>query len=283
MSIVIFTSSEMKETGQTLAISAVATYMAIEHNQKMLLVSTDFNEGTLEDSFWPQKKEEIIIDKSIALDRITQMDYGIEGLTKIVSSSKISPEIVRNYSRVVLKDRLDILVAPETKDKEEYNKIALSYSNIIQTANKFYDYVFVDLDSKMNLNVYEQIMQNADVIVLTLNQNLRCINNFIKLREKNSFYNSKKIMPILGRYDRFSKYNKKNVSRYLKEKKVMPAISYNTLFAEACSEGKIVDYVLKMRNVRADETDRNKIFMYEIAELSQSIIDKIKAVQSKRV
>lgn len=63
----------------------------------------------------------------------------------------------------------------------------------------------------------------------------------------------------------------------------MPTISYNTLFSEACSEGKIVDYFLKMRNVKADETDRNKIFIYEIAELSEYVLEKIKDVQNKRV
>ena len=283
MSIVVFSSSELKETGQSLAISALATYMAIEHNQKMLIVATDFNDNTLEDCFWQQKKEEFVIDRTLALDRVTTMDSGVEGLIKIVSSSKTSPEIVRNYSKVVLRDRLDILVSPDTKSRAEYNKIATSYASIIQTANRFYDYVFVDLDNKMNLSEYEQIMQLADVIVLTLTQNLRCINNFVELKNKNHFYNNKKIIPTITRYDRYSKYNRKNVSRYLKEKKLMPTISYNTLFSEACSEGKIVDYFLKMRNVKADETDRNKIFIYEIAELSEYVLEKIKDVQNKRV
>lgn len=283
MSIVVFSSSELKETGQSLAISALATYMAIEHNQKMLIVATDFNDNTLEDCFWQQKKEEFVIDRTLALDRVTTMDSGVEGLIKIVSSSKTSPEIVRNYSKVVLRDRLDILVSPDIKSRDEYNKIATSYASIIQTANRFYDYVFVDLDNKMNLSEYEQIMQLADVIVLTLTQNLRCINNFVELKNKNHFYNNKKIIPTITRYDRYSKYNRKNVSRYLKEKKLMPTISYNTLFSEACSEGKIVDYFLKMRNVKADETDRNKIFIYEIAELSEYVLEKIKDVQNKRV
>ena len=54
MSIVAFSSSELKETGQSLAISALATYMAIEHNQKMLIVATDFNDNTLEDCYWQE-------------------------------------------------------------------------------------------------------------------------------------------------------------------------------------------------------------------------------------
>ena len=67
---------------------------------------------------------------------------------------------------------------------------------------------------------YEQIMKIADVIVLTLNQKLKSINNFAKLREKEQFYNSRKVIPILDKYDKFSKYNNKNVSRCLKEKKI---------------------------------------------------------------
>lgn len=283
MAIIVFSSSEKKETGQTLTTAALATYMSIEHNQKMLIVSTDFNDGTLEDCFWPQKKEEIIIDRTIPLDRITQMDSGVEGLAKIVSSSKTSPEIIRNYSRVVLKDRLDVLVAPDIRERTEYNKIAIAYPNILQMANRFYDYIFVDLNKNMNLTEYEQIMKIADVIVLTLNQKLKSINNFAKLREKEQFYNSRKVIPILDKYDKFSKYNNKNVSRCLKEKKIIPTVSYNTLFAEACSEGKIVDYFLKMRNVKADETDRNKMFIYEIAELSECIINKLLELQNKKV
>lgn len=56
MAIIVFNSNEKKETGQTLTTAALATYMSIEHNQKMLIVSTDFNDGTLEDCFWPQKR-----------------------------------------------------------------------------------------------------------------------------------------------------------------------------------------------------------------------------------
>lgn len=56
MAIIVFNSNEKKETGQTLTTAALATYMSIEHNQKMLIVSTDFNDGTLEDCILATKK-----------------------------------------------------------------------------------------------------------------------------------------------------------------------------------------------------------------------------------
>ena len=40
MAIITFKSNEIKETAQTLSIAAVATQMAIEHNVKILVVST---------------------------------------------------------------------------------------------------------------------------------------------------------------------------------------------------------------------------------------------------
>ena len=52
MSIITFISEDIKETGQTTSISAIATAMAIEHNYRILLFSTEFIDKTLENSFW---------------------------------------------------------------------------------------------------------------------------------------------------------------------------------------------------------------------------------------
>lgn len=40
MAIITFWSNTKKETGQSMSIAAIATSMAIEHNYKILLVST---------------------------------------------------------------------------------------------------------------------------------------------------------------------------------------------------------------------------------------------------
>ena len=43
MAVITFCSNEIKETGQTLSMAAIASYMAIEHNYKILMISTGFN------------------------------------------------------------------------------------------------------------------------------------------------------------------------------------------------------------------------------------------------
>lgn len=56
MSIVTFWSDGKEQTGKTLSIAAVSTYMAIEHNYRILVVSTGFKDDTLDRCFWEDKK-----------------------------------------------------------------------------------------------------------------------------------------------------------------------------------------------------------------------------------
>ena len=52
MAIIGFWSASEKETGQTLAATALATYMGIKHNYKILLVDGTFNDDVMERCFW---------------------------------------------------------------------------------------------------------------------------------------------------------------------------------------------------------------------------------------
>lgn len=193
MAIITFCSNETKETGQTLSLAAIATYMAIEHNYKILVVSTNFNDLSLENCFWEYEK----IRPTGMVDNKTNnigLESGVEGLIKVLNSNKTSTEIVKNYSRTVLKDRLDILLSPTAKTYQEYAETTSYYANILQMANRYYDLIFVDLSKKIPKQDAQTIMQMSDIIMLNLTQRLKTINDFVELREKNEFYQRKNIM-----------------------------------------------------------------------------------------
>ena len=101
----------------------------------------------------------------------------------------------------------------------------------------------------------------------------------IKLREQDEFYKRKNIILLIGRYDNFSKYNVKNITSYLREKKNVSVTPYNTLFFEACSEGKIIDYFLSLKNI--DESDRNYLFIKEVNNNVTAIINKLQELQMR--
>lgn len=279
MAIIAFWSNEEKETAQTMSMVALSTYMAIEHNYRILNVSTSFKDETLENSYWDLTKMENLV-KTISNDQ-TQvgLESGVEGLIKIINSNKTSSNIVSSYTKIVFKDRLDVLCAPKTQNEEEYNRITELYPSILQVADRSYDLIFIDVSKKMPKEQIKQILELSDIIIVNMTQRLKTIDEFIKLRGENDFFKKNNILLNIGRYDKFSKYNIKNISRYMKEKKDVHAILYNTLFFEACSEGKVAEFFLRLRKV--DPEDRNAIFIEEIARLTKDLIYKMQELQIK--
>lgn len=277
MAIITFKSDERKETGQTLSLVAVATQMAVEHSYKILIVSTNFKDQTLENCFWELDR----LNKPIMANQKVNIgvDSGVEGLIKVLASNKTSNDIVRNYSKTVLRDRLDILLSPVTEDYNEYSQICREYPEILRIADRYYDLIFVDLSGRMDERNTEDIINVSDVIVVNLTQRLKTINDFVELRENNDFYKRKNIILLMGRYDAHSKYNIKNVTRYMKERKEILAIPYNTLYFEACSEGKAIDFFLRLKNL--DENDRNRLFVNEANRADDAIIYKLQELQMK--
>ena len=268
----------LKKHGQTLSLAAIATQMSIEHSYKTLIVSTNFKDQTLENCFWELDKLNKPIITSQGPARIG-VDSGIEGLIKVLASNKTSTEIVKNYSKTILRDRLDMLLSSNSTNYEEYLQVASKYPEILQIANRYYDLVLVDLSNRMREKEAQDILDISDIVILNITQRLKTIDDLIELREKDEFYKRNNIMILLGRYDGFSKYNIKNVSRYMHEKKLVSAVPYNTLFFEACSEGKIIDFFLRLKNV--DKNDRNHSFIKEVNNVDESILFKLQELQMK--
>lgn len=278
MSVITFYSIDNKETGQTVSLAAITTYMAIKHNYKMLSISTGFRDASLENCFWKgdfSKGE----NKGITNLDLIGIGSGIEGLGKALVSNRTQNNVVTDYAKVVFKDRLEVLNSPQTKYYSEYKKICDSYPLCIEVSRKNYDLVFVDLSKRVPENLRKQILEMSDVIVINLNQGLKAIEEFMELKEREDFYKQNKIMISIGKYDRFSKYNEKNLTRLLKEKNLISVIPYNTLFFESCTEGKLPDFFLKLRNV--DESDRNYFFIREVDNMCNNIIYKLKELNLK--
>lgn len=278
MAIIAFWSDEKRETGQTLSMVALSTYMAIEHNFKILNVSTSFKDDTLEKCYWNLQKEASFMKKIIADEKqVVGLESGIEGLAKVIKSNKTTSNIVSNYSKVIFNDRLDILCCPKTENYSEYLEIAKMYPEILHIANKNYDLVFVDISKRMDDEEANRILEIADVIIVNITQKLQIIDKFFTLKEENNFFKNNNVLLNIGRYDRYSKYNVKNVSRYLRMKKDVLAVPYNTLFFESCSEGKVAEYFLRLRN--ADKDDRNQVLIQDVDRMANTLLQKIQELQ----
>ena len=278
MSVVTFWNDGREQTGKTLSIAAISTYMAVEHNYRILIISTGYRDDTLNQCFWKEKK----VKRNFGLfgpNTNEILEEGIVGLAKVVKSNKLSPENITNYTKIIFKDRLEVLQGfkGETSDYDELEK---TYPDIINLANSYYDLVFIDLDNEMNSSIREMILANSDLIVANISQRLTSIDRFMETREKTPILNSKKTLLLIGKYDKFSKYSIKNITRYMGEKNKVSTIPYNTLFFEACEEAKVPDLFLKIRNV--DEEDTNGFFLSEVKRTSENIMYRLQDLAIKR-
>ena len=278
MAVVSFWGNNAKETGQTLAVVAIGTEMAIDHDNKILIVSTGFRETTMEDCFWERRKNNGIVPENGV--KIGGIANGFEGLIKVIQSNRTSSNIIRDYAKVVFKGRLDVLPSPTTQDPKVYNTVTSYYKDVLKFANKEYDLVLVDVDKRMSVEDKSAILQESDAVMITFKQGLEEIEEIKQLREQYPDKKKTNIIFMMGKYDFDSKYNVKNITRMLKETKEISAVPYNLGFYEASMEGKVADFFLNNRTLN-DSSSSNAKFLQECKSSCDNILAKLEDLKMR--
>lgn len=270
MAIISFWNEKDKENGQTCSAMAIAIQMAIEHNYRILLVDATFSDKTIEKAFWRYKENKAL--KQLQGNRI-DVSSGAEGLISAVASNKATPEIIANFTRVVFKNRLDILLGLKTEIPEEHEKSIMLYKDMLTAANKYYDLIFVDVMKSYRRATSKALIEKSDMIIYTMPPNLDNIDNFIKLRQTDPIISTNKVLPLLAKSDELSKYNVRNTTRYIKNKYLIPCIPYNTRFMEACNEADIANF---FTSPKLNGTALKNPFIVETERVCTTIITKLK-------
>lgn len=287
MSVITFVNNIEEETGKTMSLVAIATHMAIDYNNRILVISTTNKEDKIRSCFFEEQQVKKLRRGIFGENKATlDTESGIEGIAKVARSNKLTPEMITNYTRVVFKDRLEIILGRDEKEKSqevdgiEQKGINEEYIELISVANMYYDRVFVDLDDNISDDVKEKILKISDLVVVNTSQNYNSIKKLKKNKEQNELLKSPKTLILVGRYDKYSKYNSKNITRFLEEKNQILTMPYNTLYFEATNEAGVPDLFLKFRKLM-DSEDRNAIFIEEVKRASENIIYRLQELQAR--
>lgn len=282
MPIISFVNNRKEETGKTMSLVAIATYMAINYNNRILIVSTTNQEDRIRRCFFEDKQVKKIRLGIFGENKSAfENESGIEGIAKIARSNKLTPEIITNYTKVVFKDRLEILLGAENLKGDVSNEIAEEYIEVINLANSYYDTVFVDLDNNVGEEIKQKIIEQSDLVIVNSSQNYSSLKKLKEEKDKGGILKEAKSLILIGRYDKYSKYNSKNISRFLEEKNQVLTIPYNTLYFEATNEAGVPDLFLRLRKI-SDSDDRNAIFEEELKRASENIIYRLQELQTIR-
>ena len=270
MSVITFWGSGKEQVGKTLAVVAIATNMAIEHNKRILILSASYSNDTLKNCYWSE--ENVKKNNLFAPQNEVMLDNGIEGLAKIIQSNKVTADLITNYTKVVFKDRLEVLLGFENKSISSSEEMGRIYSQIVDISNKYYDMVFVDLDNEISEAGAKEILDSSDLVIAMTSQKIASLRI---MQKKKASLPPSKVMLLVGKYDRKSKYTIKNLSRTIGERKEILTIPYNTLYFEAAQEGNVPDLFLKLRRIE-DKNDGNAFFIEQVKKASEEIIKKIR-------
>ena len=285
MSVITFVNNLEEETGKTMSLVAIATHMAINNNNRILIISTTNKEDKINSCFFEEQQAKkmrlgILGNRTSAIDS----ESGIEGIAKIARSNKLTPELITNYTKVVFKDRLEIILGADknkrSQTEDDEKEIAEEYINLISVARMYYDKVFVDLDSNLSEEIRQRIADSSDLVIVNTSQNFNSLRKLKEKKENSELLQSPKTLILVGRYDKFSKYNVKNISRFLEERNQILTIPYNTLYFEAASEAGVPDLFLRFKKI-SDSDDRNALFASEVKRAAENIIYRLQELQAR--
>lgn len=281
MAIIAFWSGSKKETGQTVSICSIATHMAVEHNYKILLIDGTFDDDTMERGFWKvEKNNKKDFTKQLNKGKM-DIASGAEGLVSAVASNKATPEIITNFTRVVFKNRLDVVCGLKTKVYADFRKSLMLYKDLIKTADKYYDLVFIDLPKTLDDDITQVLLETSHIIVYNFTKNLKQADEYLDFMQKYpDVLTKEKVIPLLSNADDDTVYNVKNYTRYVGEKKEICSVPYNSSFVKNISEAGIAQFFLTTR-LTGKLNDKNSDFVKSVEGMCKRIIEKLKELKLK--
>lgn len=274
MSVITFwNNSKRGNIGQTASMIATATSMAIEHNYKVLVISTQLNDFDLEKAYG---KYESGTMKFLGIKE-SKFDSGIEGVMKLASSGKITPELINNYTKIVLKgNRLEVLSGKKENADDETEKFDFNkYPEIIKIANRYYDMVFVDLDRGLQKDMIKKVLEVSNIIIWNMEQKFEIVEEVINFQKEDKLLSKNNVLYLFNKYEKNSKYNVKNIVRNSSMKKKIFTIPYDIMFGDTIQDGTIDQWFLNPKIRRATIEEEHGFFISEINKLTEGIIYKL--------
>ena len=197
MPIVTFWSNTRKETAQTLSMLAIASYMAVEKNSRILMVDVNSNDKTIQNAYFNDRDTSTRkVVKKLSGGRM-DIGSGIDGLSKLLASGKNSGESITNYSQIIFKGRLEVILSYISGVETDIQRVRNTYKDLIRLANQQYDYVFVDLPKGLGDPVTEDILAISDVIVFNITQRQSDIDNYVSLKMDNPIFKANNVLPLI--------------------------------------------------------------------------------------
>ncbi|MED4400327.1 hypothetical protein [Metabacillus fastidiosus] len=260
MSTVAFWGPVHGQVANTSNLVAASSVLAIEKDVRVMITQTQLAHSTLESAFLKEQDEG---------DLLSFSDTGLDALERLARSKRLTAEKVADYTIPILHNRLELLLGsarPKNMLQDNTNSVL---DTIFTVAKKHYDYCFIDVHSGTKNSMTKRVLEEADMIVVNLNQNIQLLNRFFNKEDWLEALDNKPYVIVLSQYDPKSQYSVKNIKRRYNCKQPILTVPYNTAFRDSCNDRNTIEYFLRATNFSMKR--ENAFFVGEIRKLVYEI------------
>ncbi len=260
---VVFWSPVPGQTGNTTNLLATSALLGLEFTTRVLVVSLlQSRRPSLEQGFIKRQEWQ---------ERTQKVDTGIDAVERLAVHRKLTPEMIRDYTRPLLQDRLDLLTGSDKPDKVFAPALKEALPLILETAKRFYPLILLDGGSGTGSGWTSCLLQQADLVVVSLNQNRNVLDRFF--RRPPPELTGKKLVLLLGQYDAHTMSTVGNLNRRYRGAGPFYPVPHNSGFMDAVQEGHAVDFLFRNRSIPRDH--ENTHFMCSVRALAQVIVEQV--------
>lgn len=259
--IIAFWSPWHGQTKTTASMAAIAMAMNDISGDSVAMFHTQSRMADLEGMFNNRLDKE----KRVML-------YEGAGLNSLLLEFKRTELTRASIERAALPTALDgVVFLPGLEMDNEMAKMEdvreILYTLAVRDIPKAFDWTFIDLSSGNDM-LSEKIMERADVVVVTLSQNLAVWKQYFDTYAK--YVKNEKVFYVIGGHKQDSSYGIRNLRRIQHIDKKQSAVVPDCVgYMDAISNGRVAAFYLMNENSTKD--DENAIFISEVRGAADKI------------
>lgn len=262
MSTVVFWSPvNGRGTSSHLILSALM--ITLTHHVRVLTMHTHRAGDSIEAAL-PVRED--------SMDHMTSIfaTTGWDALLRLYLSGSLTRDKFRDYT-VPLSRQLDLLPGARMQNGIDVNEEYAKYMpSVLKTASEVYDLVMLDAGNRDRME--REMLKDADVVVINLDQNLRVLENYFGDTELKKDLENKKVIVTVGYYDADSHCSINNMKRRFNYKHPVIGVPYCTEFKDAWNRRDVPSYLQQNMNLDKKNGQRGE-HASSIRELAKCIMD----------
>lgn len=252
--------------GNTSNAVAIGTMIGLDYDIRTLVAQTQSNRNDLESVFMKSKGLQF-------RNLITPVTSGFDNLERLFKSRRLSAESISNNTISLESGRLDLLMGSKKtvdSDSEDYPAIT---GAIFSEADRYYQSIILDLHSGHKNGVTNQLIKDADLVVVNLTQDIFSLERFLNKEGWPEELENKRKIILIGQYDKRSKYNLANIKRNFKMNDPLLGLSYCPGFRDAFNDKDVLNWFRRTRN--AGKNHPSYAFFQELRKITKELLTQI--------